>query len=106
MWILGLAHSHNGAAALIHDGVVVAAVQLERIERIKRYPLIFTRAEVETSVRRAIDYCVREAGITAADVTAVAATTPWRLPTVVYWPYPEIRWVPHHYAHAEYVLHY
>lgn len=106
MWILGLAHSHNGAVALINDGLVIAAVQLERIERIKRYPLAFERDEVEKSVSRAIDYCVRRAGITIDDVTAVAATTPWRFPSAVYWPHGEIRWVPHHYAHAEYVLHY
>jgi carbamoyltransferase len=106
MWILGLAHSHNGAVALIRDGLVVAAVQLERLERIKRYPLGFSRAEVDGSVKRAIDCCVRQAGITVSELSAVAATTPWRLPTVVYWPHPEIRWISHHYAHAEYVLHY
>lgn len=106
MWILGLAHSHNGAVALVNDGLVIAAIQLERIERIKRYPLAFERDEVENSVSRAIDYCLRHAGITIDDVTAVAATTPWRLPSAVHWPHREIRWIPHHCAHAEYVLHY
>ena len=36
MWVLGIAKSHNGAVALIHDGEVVCAIQAERISRVKR----------------------------------------------------------------------
>lgn len=35
-WVLGLAGSHNGAAALYRDGELVAAVQEERLARKKR----------------------------------------------------------------------
>lgn len=61
--ILGIsAFYHDSAAALIVDGRIVAAAQEERFSRIKhdeRYP------------RGAVDYCLKEAGITADSVDAV-----------------------------------
>jgi len=35
MWILGLSPSHDASAALLHDGIVIAAVAEERLTRIK-----------------------------------------------------------------------
>lgn len=62
-WILGVsAYYHDSAAALLSDGVVVAAVQEERFTRKKhdsRFP------------RHAIGYCLAEAGIAAGDLDAV-----------------------------------
>ncbi len=56
MWILGIsAYYHDSAAALIHDGEIIAAAQEERFTRQKHcadFP------------RQAIEYCLREAGIT------------------------------------------
>ena len=53
--ILGLsAYYHDSAAALVRDGVVVAAAQEERFSRVKhdeRFPA------------QAVAYCLREAGI-------------------------------------------
>lgn len=64
MHILGIsAFYHDSAAALIRDGEIVAAAQEERFTRIKQdasYP------------RRAVEYCLREAGIGVADLDAVA----------------------------------
>lgn len=64
MHILGLsAFYHDSAAALIRDGQIVAAAQEERFTRVKQdsdYP------------RRAVEYCLRQAGITVADLDAVA----------------------------------
>ena len=62
--ILGLsAFYHDSAAALIVDGEIVAAAQEER----------FTRKKHDASFpQHAIDYCLREAGITAADLDHVA----------------------------------
>jgi carbamoyltransferase len=61
--ILGIsAFYHDSAAALVRDGDIVAAAQEERFSRKKhdaRFP------------RRAIDYCLREAGISLADVTHI-----------------------------------
>ena len=64
MNILGIsAYYHDSAACLVQDGRIVAAAQEERFTRKKhdeRFP------------RNAIDYCLREGGITTADLTHVA----------------------------------
>ncbi len=61
--ILGIsAFYHDSAAALLVDGVLVAAAQEERFSRVKhdhRFP------------QRAVDYCLREGGITPADIDHV-----------------------------------
>jgi carbamoyltransferase len=63
MNILGIsAFYHDSAAALVQDGVIVAAAQEER----------FTRRKHDASFpANAVAYCFREAGITAADLNAV-----------------------------------
>ena len=62
-YILGIsAYYHDSAAALLRDGEIIAAAQEERFSRKKgdeRFP------------RLAVEYCLREAGITAADLTHV-----------------------------------
>ncbi|MGB3562831.1 MAG: carbamoyltransferase [Thermoanaerobaculia bacterium] len=70
MYILGIsAFYHDSAACLLSDGQIVAAAQEERFSRKKhdhRFP------------RHAVDYCMREAGITAADLEQVAFyDKPW-----------------------------
>ena len=56
MYILGIsAYYHDSAAALLKDGKVVAAAQEERFSRIKNDP---------SFPRRAILFCLQEAGIT------------------------------------------
>ncbi|MBI3865316.1 MAG: carbamoyltransferase [Planctomycetia bacterium] len=61
--ILGIsAFYHDSAAALVVDGKIIAAAQEERFSREKhdhRFP------------QRAIDYCLREAGLTPADLKFV-----------------------------------
>lgn len=63
MYILGVScFYHDAAAALIEDGVLVAAAQEERFSRVKHdrgFP------------RRAIQFCLRQAGIAAADLDYV-----------------------------------
>jgi carbamoyltransferase len=63
MNILGIsAFYHDSAAALIRDGEIIAAAHEERFSRVKhdaRFPT------------GAVAYCLREAGITAADVDIV-----------------------------------
>jgi carbamoyltransferase len=62
--ILGLSgYYHDSAAALVVDGRVVAAAQEERFSRVKhdhRFP------------RLAVEYCLREAGLTAGELDHVA----------------------------------
>jgi carbamoyltransferase len=62
--ILGLsAYYHDSAAALVEDGRIVAAAQEERFTR-KKHDAGFPT--------RAVEYCLREAGITAKDLSAAA----------------------------------
>ena len=62
-FILGLsAFYHDAAAALLHEGRIVAAAQEERFSRRKndeRFPV------------HAVEFCLRQAGIAAADLDAV-----------------------------------
>lgn len=61
--ILGIsAFYHDSAAALLRDGVIVAAAQEERFSR---------RKNDERFPSQAVDFCLRHAGITAADLDAV-----------------------------------
>jgi carbamoyltransferase len=61
--ILGIsAFYHDSAAALVVDGVIVAAAQEERFTRIK-HDLAFPK--------HAVDYCLRQAGLTAAQIDHV-----------------------------------
>ncbi len=73
MILLGLATMGTSAACLVRDGVLVAAIEEERLSRIKNdgaFPL------------RAIAECLRIAGVTMAEVDAVAIYwRPWRLGT-------------------------
>ncbi len=63
MYILGIsAFYHDSAAALLHNGDLVAAAQEERFSRVKfdhRYP------------QQSVDYCLEVAGIKAADLDYV-----------------------------------
>ena len=63
-YILGIsAYYHDSAACLVRDGVIVAAAQEER----------FTRKKHDSSFPKlAVEYCLREAGITIEQVTHVA----------------------------------
>ena len=62
-YILGIsAFYHDSAAALVRDGVVIAAAQEERFTRKKHDPGFPAKA---------IDYCIREAGISLLQVDYV-----------------------------------
>lgn len=64
MTVLGLScFYHDAAAALVRDGVIVAAAQEERFTRIKHDPAFPTNA---------VGYCLREGGLEVADLDAVA----------------------------------
>lgn len=62
--ILGISYSHgDSSACIIRDGILIAAAEEERFNRIKHYALF---------PQRAIAYCLKEAGLTPQDVDAVA----------------------------------
>ncbi len=63
IYILGIsAYYHDSAACLLRDGDIVAAVQEERFSRVKGDAAFPTRA---------VAYCLKAAGISAADLTVV-----------------------------------
>lgn len=78
MLTLGInATFHDCSACIVRDGVVLAAAEEERFTRIKhgKRPLPFTVWQLPF---HAIDYCLREAGVTLAEVDHVAyASDPW-----------------------------
>ena len=72
MYTLGInAAYHDPAASLIVDGRVIAAAEEERFTHVKhgKRPVPFSTYELPF---HAIDYCLREAGITLADVDHIA----------------------------------
>ena len=63
MYILGIScYYHDSAAALLQDGVLVAASEEERFSR-KKHDYGFPQ--------QAIDFCLEQAGITAQDLDYV-----------------------------------
>jgi carbamoyltransferase len=64
MYVLGIsAYYHDSAAALLRDGEIVAAAQEERFTR-KKHDAGFPK--------KAVEYCLQEAGIALGDVDYVA----------------------------------
>ena len=115
MWIVGISGSHNGAVALIRDGKVIAAVQAERVFRIKRHPIRLDR--IGSEVRQLVRYCLDQTGIGPEAIEVIATSSPWvrafpRFRSAEEWfgatadRLPRCITVPHHLAHAEYALHY
>ena len=115
MWILGISRSHNGSVALIHNGKVIVAVQAERLSRLKRQALEFKNDKVLIS--KCVKYCLNKANIDYSDINSVAISTPWDTKQLSNEDlfnfiggcpknYQKTYYIPHHYAHAEYALHY
>jgi carbamoyltransferase len=72
MYTLGInAAFHDPAACLVKDGVVLAAVEEERLDHVKhgKRPVPFSTWELPF---HAIEYCLREAGILLTEVDHVA----------------------------------
>lgn len=72
MYTLGInAAYHDPAAALVHDGQVIAAAEEERFTHIKhgKRPLPFSTWELPF---HAIDFCLRQAGIDLSQIDHVA----------------------------------
>jgi carbamoyltransferase len=72
MYTLGInAVYHDSAAALLKDGIVIAAAEDERFTHVKhaKRPVPFSTWQLPFD---AIDYCLKEAGIELADVDHVA----------------------------------
>ena len=115
MWILGISKSHNGAVALIHNGKIVSAVQAERLSRIKRQSIKINDDKILLS--KCVEYCLQEGGIKHSELNSIAISTPWDVEILndkflfnciggSPKNYKGTFYIPHHYAHVEYILHY
>ena len=115
MWILGISLSHNGGVALVKDGKVSCAIQAERLARVKRQAIYLTNdAQLVT---RCVQYVMKYAGIDYKDIDSIAITTPWHVDKLAPAQLAQligdtssnsftIEYIPHHYSHAEYAVHY
>ena len=63
MLVLGINHSNDSAAALVKDGVVIAASREERFSRVKHD---------SSFPSRAVKFCLSTIGAELSDVDAVA----------------------------------
>src|SRR5690349_7161105 len=83
MYTLGInAVYHDSADALIHDGILIAAAEDERFTHVKhaKRPVPFSTWQMPFD---AIDYCLKQAGITLAEIDHVAYSyDPALLPTM------------------------
>ena len=113
--ILGFSNTHNGSVALIHDGEVKVAIQAERISRYKRQDLPL--GEKLELTQKCVRYCLDASGLEYQDIDAVALTTPWKVKQInnadlfqyiggVPKNYIGTSYVPHHFSHMEYIVHF
>ncbi len=73
MIILGIHHGHDSSAALIRDGKIIADVAEERFVRIKHYCGL---------PHRAVEYCLKEAGIEMPEVDVIAIASSLKRPQI------------------------
>lgn len=106
LWILGISASpHNGAVCLLKGDEIVAAIQEERLSRIKRAAVYGAYPSL------AVEYCLEYAGIRPGDLSLVVSCVTNRSKTpeqdLSLNPVLQTRtlktptlYVPHHYGHA------
>ena len=80
MYVLGINLSHDRAACLLRDGRVVAAVEEERLDRLKHSEGFIIHGHFERLSKvlpmKAITYCLDAAGIGIDDVDVVVGNRP------------------------------
>jgi carbamoyltransferase len=113
--VLGLSNTHNGSVALICGGEVKAAIQAERISRHKRQ--VLTLGDELAIAKKCVRYCLDASGLQYSDIDAIALSTPWSVKKIndvdlfqyiggIPKNYLRTFYVPHHFSHMEYIVHY
>ena len=113
--VLGISNAHNGSVALISDGKVKVAIQAERISRHKRQFLSLDQEK--NFMQNCVDYCLNATGFKHSDIEAIGLSTHRNLKKIHNSKlfkciggepkkYINTFYVPHHFAHMEYVAHY
>lgn len=78
-WVLGVNYSHDRSACLIKDGKVFAAIEEERIDRIKHSVGFLSVADYKQFVKitpmKAINYCLQTAGISIDDLDIIVTNS-------------------------------
>ncbi|MFJ6194850.1 carbamoyltransferase [Micromonospora sp. NPDC092111] len=96
MRVLGLGGSHHDyGACLVEDGVVVSAVEEERLTRVK---MAFGLGP-QLAKAQAVDYVLGEAGVSVDDVDLIAAND-FLNPVYAARFADRVRWIGHHLSHA------
>ena len=113
--ILGISNTHNGSVAIIRDGEVVSAIQAERISRRKRQSIILGKENELT--KECVSYCLNASGLQYSDIDSIAISTPWNVSKMHDSDlfkyiggkpknYMGTFYVPHHFSHMEYIVHF
>lgn len=112
---LGISIAHNGSVALICDGKVKIAIQAERIARKKKKHLFLDREE--NLMKKCVEYCLNSTGYNYKDIKTIGICTHKNLNKIddsylfkMIGEKPEnyiqTYYIPHHYSHMEYIVHY
>lgn len=76
-WVLGISNSHNGAVCLLKGDEIVAAIQEERLTRVKR------QQTYGSAPTLSINYCLQHAGITPRDLNLIVSCVAGRARTPI-----------------------
>jgi carbamoyltransferase len=113
--VLGVCSSHNGGIALISDGEVKCAIQAERLSRLKRQKLDINK-EIKWT-KDCVRYCLDATGFQYSDIEAIGIARLRNVKKInnedlfkniggTPGGYTETFYVPHHFAHMEYAVHF
>ena len=115
MIVIGISFSHNGSVCILEDGKIIAAIQAERLTRVKRQSLDLYKNV--NALILCLNYCLLVSKLSVKDIDIVAFSSPWKISGAHsaldkffkrISPDKEIKVksISHHLAHAEYIIHY
>ncbi len=94
MYILGVNAHHDGSACLLHNGEIVVAIEVERLNRVKHGEINFN------NIWQCINYCLSAANIQWEDLSLVVCNSADAATVNRLRSWGEITFISHHIAHA------